>query len=76
MSPLNPRCTDQAVCIYNEERESALNEGTGSYHIFAGKDASKGLGMSSVKAEDAVPDWSTLTQDQKKVLDDWYGFFQ
>ncbi|KAG8929460.1 hypothetical protein FRC02_005552 [Tulasnella sp. 418] len=32
----------------------------GSYHIFAGKDGSKGLGLSSLKAEDAIPDYSTL----------------
>ncbi|KZT18020.1 progesterone binding protein [Neolentinus lepideus HHB14362 ss-1] len=46
-----------------------------SYHIFAGKDGSKGLGMSSLKEEDAVPDWSTLPENELKVLNDWHGFF-
>lgn len=41
------------------------------YHIFAGKDGSRGLGMSSLKPEDAVSDYSTLDDKQLKVLDDW-----
>ncbi|CAI2180543.1 17684_t:CDS:2 [Funneliformis geosporum] len=47
----------------------------GSYHVFAGKDASKGLGMSSLNLEDAVADYSTLDESQLKVLDDWYDRF-
>lgn len=47
----------------------------GSYHVFAGKDGSRGLGLSSVKAEDAVPDYSSLNADQLKVLDQWFTFF-
>jgi len=41
------------------------------YHIFAGKDGSRGLGMSSLKPEDAVADYSTLDDKQLKVLNDW-----
>lgn len=47
-----------------------------SYNLFAGKDASKALGMSSLKPEDAVSDYSTLPEDERKVLDDWYSFFE
>jgi len=47
----------------------------GSYHVFAGHDASRALGMTSTKAEDVRPDWSDLPDDQKKVLDDWFTFF-
>lgn len=43
--------------------------------IFAGKDASRGLGKSSLKPEDAVADWSTLTDEEKGVLNDWYTYF-
>ena len=43
--------------------------------VFAGKDASRGLGMSSLKPEDARPDWEDLSDEHKKVLDDWYTFF-
>lgn len=46
-----------------------------SYAIFAGKDGSRGLGLSSLKPEDAVPDWSTLDEKELKVLDDWHAFF-
>ncbi|KAF9510978.1 hypothetical protein BS47DRAFT_1373199 [Hydnum rufescens UP504] len=45
------------------------------YHVFAGKDGSKGLGLSSLKPEDAVPDWSGLDEAAVKVLDQWYDFF-
>ncbi|KAI7958662.1 hypothetical protein MJO28_002453 [Puccinia striiformis f. sp. tritici] len=48
----------------------------GSYHVFAGKDGSKGLGKSSLKAEDAVADYSSLTESELKVLDDWVVFFK
>ncbi|KDR67877.1 hypothetical protein GALMADRAFT_257777 [Galerina marginata CBS 339.88] len=46
-----------------------------SYSIFAGKDGSRGLGMSSLKPEDALADYSTLDEKDKKVLDDWHAFF-
>ncbi|KAF7376944.1 putative steroid-binding protein 3 [Mycena sanguinolenta] len=46
-----------------------------SYNIFAGKDGSKGLGMSSLKEEHAIPDYSDLEESDRKVLDDWHGFF-
>ncbi|PWN27903.1 cytochrome b5 [Jaminaea rosea] len=45
------------------------------YHIFAGKDGSRGLGMSSLKPEDAVADYSTLDDKQLKVLDDWVAYY-
>lgn len=47
----------------------------GGYSIFAGKDASRGLGMSSLKPEDAVPDWSQLSDEHRQVLDQWHDFF-
>ncbi|TFK67153.1 cytochrome b5 [Pluteus cervinus] len=47
-----------------------------SYNIFAGKDGSKGLGKSSLNPEDAVADYSDLDEGARKVLDDWYIFFE
>jgi hypothetical protein len=32
--------------------------------------------MSSLKPEDAVPDYSQLPANERKVLDDWHSFFQ
>ncbi|KAJ4489964.1 cytochrome b5 [Lentinula aciculospora] len=46
-----------------------------SYNIFAGNDGSKGLGMSSLKLEHAVPDYSTLDEKDMKTLNDWHAFF-
>ena len=43
--------------------------------MFAGHDASRALGMTSTKAEDVSPDWSTLDDKEKKVLEDWFIFF-
>lgn len=34
-----------------------------------------GLGKSSLKPEDAVSDYSTLTESELKVLDDWEKYF-
>ncbi|OAV98711.1 hypothetical protein PTTG_08898 [Puccinia triticina 1-1 BBBD Race 1] len=48
----------------------------GSYHVFAGKDGSKGLGQSSLKVEDAIADYSSLSEAELKVLDDWVAFFK
>ncbi|KAF4549420.1 Cytochrome P450-like protein 90 [Elsinoe fawcettii] len=46
-----------------------------SYSVFAGKDASRGLAQSSLKPEDARPDWEDLADEHKKVLNDWFTFF-
>ncbi|KAG0282452.1 hypothetical protein BGZ96_000470 [Linnemannia gamsii] len=48
----------------------------GSYHCFAGKDASQALGKSSVKPEDCVADYSGLNEAELKTLDDWVIFFE
>ena len=44
--------------------------------VFAGKDASRGLAKSSVKLEDAVPEWHDLDNKEKGVLNDWVIFPQ
>ncbi|GAA6021107.1 hypothetical protein JCM11491_004418 [Sporobolomyces phaffii] len=45
------------------------------YNVFTGKDASKALGKSSLKPEDADSDYSSLTAEEKQVLDDWEKYF-
>ncbi|KAK0289409.1 hypothetical protein LTR35_002606 [Friedmanniomyces endolithicus] len=47
----------------------------GSYKVFAGKDASRALAQSSLKTEECRPEWEDLSDDHKKVLNDWYTFF-
>ena len=53
-----------------------------SYHtnilqttVFAGHDASRALGMTSLKKEDVRPDWKDLPETEQKTLDDWMTFF-
>ena len=43
--------------------------------VFAGKDASRALAQSSLKPEDCSPDWRDLSDEHKKVLNDWFTFF-
>ena len=43
--------------------------------VFAGKDASRALGKSSTKQEDATSEWQDLPDKEKSTLDDWVTFF-
>lgn len=43
--------------------------------VFAGKDASRALGMTSTKLEDVKPEWKDLPDKEKGVLNDWIKFF-
>lgn len=61
-------CTCLLLCIDLSAATTVPGKG---YHIFAGKDGSRGLGKSSLKPEDAVADYSTLDDKELKVLDDW-----
>ncbi|GFZ45491.1 hypothetical protein JCM24511_03217 [Saitozyma sp. JCM 24511] len=56
-------------------KKEMYGKGAG-YNVFAGKDASKGLGMSSLDPKDAVSDYSSLNEAQIKTLDQWEGFFE
>ncbi|MCJ1286928.1 hypothetical protein MMC26_006274 [Xylographa opegraphella] len=47
----------------------------GPYRVFAGKDASRALAMSSVKPEDCRPEWEDLPEKEKTVLNEWMTFF-
>ncbi|KIJ68074.1 hypothetical protein HYDPIDRAFT_107705, partial [Hydnomerulius pinastri MD-312] len=61
--------------VFDVTRKKDVYGKGGSYNLFAGKDGSRGLGKSSLKPEDAVPDYSTLPENEMKVLDDWHSFF-
>ncbi|POR39162.1 hypothetical protein TPAR_00632 [Tolypocladium paradoxum] len=60
--------------VYDVTGNKAYQPG-GSYHVFAGKDASKALGKTSTKPEDVQADWSDLDEKEKGVLNDWVTFF-
>lgn len=60
--------------VFDVSRNKAYQQG-GSYHVFAGKDPSRALASSSLKAEECVPDWYDLEEEKKTVLNDWFKFF-
>jgi hypothetical protein len=45
------------------------------FAVFAGKDASRALALSSTKEEDAQPEWEDLGDKEKNVLNEWFTFF-
>lgn len=65
----------RAGTVFDVSRKRDTYGPGGSYALFAGKDASRALGLSSLKPEDAVPDWSTLEEKDRKTLDEWHAFF-
>ncbi|KAF9292570.1 hypothetical protein BGZ68_003476 [Mortierella alpina] len=62
--------------VFDVTAKKAMYGPGAGYHCFAGKDASKALGMSSLKVEDCVADYSGLTEKELKTLEDWYTFFE
>ncbi|KAF5016957.1 hypothetical protein F66182_11199 [Fusarium sp. NRRL 66182] len=60
--------------VYDVTGNKAYQPG-GSYNVFAGKDASRALGKTSTKPEDARPEWQDLGDKEKGVLNDWITFF-
>jgi len=47
----------------------------GSLSVFAGKEPNRALGLSSLKPEDCISDFSTLSEKEQQVLKDWHTFF-
>ncbi|KAK3684880.1 cytochrome b5-like heme/steroid binding domain-containing protein [Podospora appendiculata] len=60
--------------VYDVTGNKAYQPG-GSYHAFAGKDASQALAKTSTKAEDVKPEWKHLDDKEKSTLNDWVTFF-
>ncbi|KAJ4351775.1 uncharacterized protein N0V89_007118 [Didymosphaeria variabile] len=46
-----------------------------NYHVFTGKEPNRALGLSSLELKDCISDYSDLTEDKLKVLNDWHTFF-
>ena len=67
-----PRCvTHDSTCFL----DVSIYWSTNVFAVFAGKDASRALGKTSTKAEDARPDWQDLDEKEKGTLNDWVTFF-
>ncbi|KAF9550815.1 hypothetical protein EC957_011362 [Mortierella hygrophila] len=62
--------------VFDVTAKKAMYGPSGGYHCFAGKDASKALGKSSLKPEDCIADYSELTEKERKTMEDWYVFFE
>lgn len=43
--------------------------------VFAGKDASRALALSSLQPQDCRPEYEDLGEKEKGVLNDWFTFF-
>ncbi|TPX51406.1 hypothetical protein SeMB42_g00450 [Synchytrium endobioticum] len=46
------------------------------YHVFAGRDASRALGMSSLNPDDCVSDYSGLNPEDMETLDKWEAHYR
>ncbi|ORX89616.1 cytochrome b5 [Basidiobolus meristosporus CBS 931.73] len=55
-------------------RREMYGPGSG-YHIFTGKDASRALATSSLKAEDCIANIDGITAEEMETLNKWYDFF-
>ncbi|KAF8314427.1 cytochrome b5 [Clavulina sp. PMI_390] len=63
--------------VFDVTPNAAMYTPGSKYNMFAGKDGSKALAISSMSPTDAVPvDVSTLTPEQVGKLDGWYQFFE
>ena len=75
MDRLRSSLTTETGTVFDVSHKRETYGKGGSYNLFAGRDASKALGKSSLKEEDASPDYSDLPESDMKVLNDWHGFF-
>lgn len=61
--------------IFDVTRNSASYGPGQGYSVFVAKDASRALAKSSLKPEDARPEYHDLPPKELKVLEDWYTYF-
>ncbi|KAH8554299.1 cytochrome b5-like heme/steroid binding domain-containing protein [Umbelopsis sp. PMI_123] len=62
--------------IYDVSSKPEMYGAGSGYNCFAGKDASKALGKSSLKPEECVADYSSLDEKELETLNGWVNFFQ
>ena len=63
------------LCVLPTTDLPSIPTQTNDPEVFAGKDPSRALATSSLKAEECVPEWTDLEDKHKTVLDEWYTFF-
>jgi membrane-associated progesterone receptor component len=62
--------------VFDVTKQRDMYEPGKGYSVFAGKDASKALGKSSLKLEDCIADYSGLNEEEMKTLDKWLDFYK
>ncbi|KAJ3096150.1 hypothetical protein HDU97_006182 [Phlyctochytrium planicorne] len=62
--------------VFDVSQNRGMYEPGQGYSVFAGKDASKALGMSSLKPEDCIADFSGLNAEEMQTLDKWHAHYQ
>ena len=65
LEPIRVDWTELTACLC-----MGADSGT-SYHVFAGKEAARALGIMSTNAEDCTGDLTGLTDAQLNTLEDW-----
>jgi membrane-associated progesterone receptor component len=74
-NPSNPIYVAIKGIVYDVSSSRDMYTPPKGYSVFAGKDASKALGKSSLKVEDCIADYSELNAEEIKTLDKWVEFF-
>ena len=62
--------------IFDVTRKADVYGPGKSYSVFAGKDGSRGLGMSSLDPQNATDNLEGMDAKDLKVMEDWYAFFE
>ncbi|KAI9000371.1 cytochrome b5-like heme/steroid binding domain-containing protein, partial [Hyaloraphidium curvatum] len=76
--------TDPSLPVYLAVRGTVFDVSSGrdmytpgkGYSVFAGKDASRALGKSSLKPEDCVPDTTGLDEEELQTLEKWEAHYR
>lgn len=61
--------------VFDVSSSEFYNNTSAPYNVFAGRDSSKALGLSSVEEKNCTDDISSLEEDDIAVLDDWVNLF-
>ncbi|KAI9338562.1 cytochrome b5-like heme/steroid binding domain-containing protein [Zopfochytrium polystomum] len=62
--------------VFDVTKNRAMYAPGQGYSVFAGKDASKALGKSSLKPEDCAADYSSLNEEEMGTLNKWDAFYR
>lgn len=62
--------------VFDVTANRAMYEPGQGYSVFAGKDASRALGKSSLKPEDCIPDTTGMDAEELETLDKWEAHYR